>query len=470
MPTFPTYDANQNIQVRQVAPERHLASQPFQDLKQVENTVADIGQKLSYANDVMQETKAKTNVENALVQQELAAQNDPNPDNAELHIKAINDITKDATKGISNQELAGRVGLEINHSAFLSQIKVQDLFKKKQMIANDLKLDQLATTTAFNKSNAVSEAAGQQDEDNFMTTIKNNVNSGLITPERGLGLIKQYKLGVVKNDILKDPATNLADSSVYKAINEGKYKDLDLVETEKAVNMVKAKIKENKEIQINQLTNDRVGVIKSVATGELSWKNPDFIDKVMLKDPTLGESLQNIVKADANGIQYHSHNQQDRTFGELVTRIFNTKTKEELSDYIPSLLQENANRNISKDRLSLLINAAEQRAQSLSTNKESGNEKPSDHQNAIQNAIKSIKDFFSGKKDSTEKSGTVTHDLFKNMSTGASPQDAHKEAMKSFNVREYPWIASLPKEGAIKVDKNGNKVRIYPDGHYEEVK
>jgi len=463
---MPLYESNQNIDARPVAPELHMAGQREKAISGMVDTVQDLTDHLSKVNDVMQETKAKTDIEMALVQKEQAAQLDPNADNVEEHLKGIQDLTKNATKGIDNQELAARVGAEIHQTAFLSGIKIQDMFKKKQMFANDMKLDQLATTTAYNKANAVSEAAGLQDEANFMDTITQNVNSGLISQARAEQLVRSYKLGVVKNDINKDPATNLSDSPLYKDINSNKY-GLDLKETETATNMLKTKIKENKEIDIKNVIQNRIDLIGKIASNEVNWRDADQISKIAQKDMKLGEALNNVFKADSQWPpkEYKSDEEQNQYFSELIKNIFAKDTKEELSNHLTKLLDENASRNISKDRLSILINAASQRAKGLSTTKASGDGFLDQVQRKIGDLTKSISDFFKGKKD-----GGVQKDFHANIKNGMEPDQAKQKAMNDYNVKSFKWVATLPSEGKIMVDKNGNKLRWFPDGHNEVVK
>ena len=242
MPQFPIYDSQSNINPNIQAPERHQVADAFKATNELNSTVQDLTQKWSDRNDVMQETKAKTNAEIAFAQQEQAAIQDPNPENAEMHIKAINDVMGQATKGIDNQEVAGQVGLDIQHLGFLTGIKIQDEFKKKQIFANDQRLDQLSTTTAQSVATAVSPAAGQQDEDNFMATLQSNQSRGLITPERANALVKQYKVSVVTNKILQSNSTNPDD---YKSVTEGA--GLDIKESSEVQKMVAAHIKQVKE-------------------------------------------------------------------------------------------------------------------------------------------------------------------------------------------------------------------------------
>jgi hypothetical protein len=469
MPTFPTYNSDQNIQVQPVAPERHLVEKQFQGINTIEDTLGAISEKWMKAEQAIEYNKAMIGAQDAILKVEQSAVNDPNPDNVESHLKALQDIQDKSTKGMMNPMMSDLVRERLEHSTLLAGIKIDNIFKKKQMFANDQRLDQYASIAAQNKSNAITEASGQQVENDFMGTVQSNVSRGLITPARGEQLVKSYKLGIVKNDSMNDKSTDPGDSQVLKNLNSGKY-DLDVKERNQAENMVRARIKQNKEVEINQVMKYRTDIIKGISNGNDTWKNPDTLNKVMKTDPKLAEAMQAVLSADAKGTPYAPEKAQNQNFADMVDKIFSTKTKEDMSDKFIDALKSNANRNMSTDRLAILISAAEGKTATIPTTKGSNDAKPSQQQNMVESNIDGIKDYFKGAEEKMSKVGQVVGDFFKNLTSGSSPQKAQADAIHSFNVKEYPWISSLPKEGALKIDKNGNKVRIYPDGHYEDVK
>ena len=455
MPSLPQYDSQQNINITS-ATVRNQVDQPFKDQQQMLDTLSNVTQKLSNANDVMQETKAKVTVETALAQQEKAAQSDPNPENVETHLKAIESITKDASKGIDNQEVAGRVNLELQQAGFLSGIKVQDLFIKKHMLANDLSLDALATTASQNKANAVSPAAGQQVEDNFMQTISKNVNTGLITPQRGMDLVKNYKIGVVKTKITQNSSTNPDD---YKGLSDG----LDLKESDIVDKMVKARIKENQETVIKQTLGNRVDTIKKVASGELTWRDADKIQQVAKYDPKLAESLQATFenKIKENKIA-KDKKETDKHYSDLINSVFNSESKEDLQNEVLKLLHESSD----KENTSNLVDAISKRADTLPTKKTSDDAKQSPMQQSVDSSVQSIQEL---SKDDPQKSSALFSSFFKNLAGGGQPDVAKNDAIKTYNLKTYAWIGNLPKDGAVFMDRTtGAKRRLYPDGSAKE--
>ena len=466
MPNFPTYNATGNIDNNPVAPERHTAAHSLDGAKELQQTASDLLTHWEHVQNTMQITKAKADATMAITAQEQAAMADPNPENVGAHLKELQRIKQAAPKGITNKDEAEKFGVEMDQDTYLAGLRIDAIFKKKQLFQNDQKLDQYATTASYQKANAVSEAAGMQVEADYMNTLNENYMRGAITKERADGLMKQFKLGVVKAHISNETATNLNDSQTYKDIRANK-DGLDLQENEKAMNMLKSRIKENKEIDVKNIINGRIDLINKIASGEVTWRNADKISEIGQKDIKMGEALNNVFKADSQwpAKEYKSEDEQNQYFSELVKNIFAKDTKEELSGYLTKLLDENASRNISKDRLSILINAANQRAKNLATTKGSGDGIIDQVQHKIGDVMKSISDFFKGKDD-----GSVQMDFHQNMKDGMEPDPAKQKAMNDYNVKNYKWVSTLPKEGKVMVDKNGNKMRWFPDGHNEDVK
>jgi hypothetical protein len=446
MPQFPIYDSQSNINPNIQAPERHQVADAFKATNELNSTVQDLTQKWSDRNDVMQETKAKTNAEIAFAQQEQAAIQDPNPENAEMHIKAINDVMGQATKGIDNQEVAGQVGLDIQHLGFLTGIKIQDEFKKKQIFANDQRLDQLSTTTAQSVATAVSPAAGQQDEDNFMATLQSNQSRGLITPERANALVKQYKVSVVTNKILQSNSTNPDD---YKSVTEGA--GLDIKESSEVQKMVAAHIKQVKEQDVVNQFNSRVSTIKGIATGEIDWRSADKINEISKKDSKLGDALQMVFDKQSQGQEYQPKSSNDDDYANSVTKLFQSKTKEEISDYLVDALK---NPNMDEDKMAILVNAAEDRAKALPPK---GLKDINPGQVAIDGGFNAVERWNRAHGNNDPQ---VLNDYIKEIHAGKSPVEAYQTAIETRQKKTNPARSQYQMGQIIFNQKTGTSAEV----------
>ena len=434
MANFPVYDSSSNINPNIQAPEKKNSGQGWEDLQNLNKTVMGLTQQWSDRNDVMQETKAKTNAEIAFSQQEQAAHNDPNPDNAEMHLKAINDVVGTATKGIDNKEVAGQVGIDLEHAAFLTQMKIQDTFRNKQIFANDQRLDQLATTTASNVANPISAAAAQEDEDKFMSTVQANASRGLISPERANALVKQYKVGVVKNRISQSTSTNPSD---YKDVDAGA--SLDLQEIAQKDKMVEAHIKEVKESNIASTFDNRLKVLGGVASKQLDWKSADKINQMAAQDPALGSALQMVFDAQVNNKEdYEPSSKEGQKYADSVNKLMTGMTKEQVSEYLPTAIEQ-----ISKlpagemqNRLAVLVNASEDRAKSLPIKDEQ------DIPPEVMKQEGGLQAVLRWNKEHGENDPQTLNDYLKNIHGGDAPSDAYNKAVKNKIVKDHPEVAA----------------------------
>lgn len=477
MLTLPGYTAKQNVQtnpsapLRQEDPLRHDAAQPFQDDQNVLKTLDFVGQKLSDANDVMQYTKAKTNAQMGIAQQEAAAKLDPNPDNADAHIKAVQAITTSSVDGISNQLVAQKASEELKADAFISSIKINSMFKEKQMLANDIQLGSYADTAAQNKSNAVTPALGQQVEHDFLQTIETNYRSGLITEGRAKGLIDDYRIGEVKNDIIKEGATQVGDSQVLAEINkgkDGKYSMLSTDQRTEAARMVRMQVRDNKQISTEQSMSTRIDTIKSIANGDLSWQNTNFISQIAQKDPNLAEALQKNFVENRKGGTYSAQDDKNSDFESLIGDVFKANTKEDINKYLLKALTP----GMSMDRLAIVVNAAEQRGATLPTLDGSTNGQVNPKQEQIDNSVKHIQNYIKTTKP-TDPNVMVT--FFKQLMGGAPPDQAKDMAIKTSVEKEVSgYITQAGAPNAI-VSKNSSTnyiftgpANVYPSRIWDE--
>ncbi len=469
MPTLPVYNAKQNVDANISAPLRNEATQPFQDQQKVVGALENVTQQWSNLNDEMQFTKAKTNAQLAIAQQEQLAHQDPNPDNAQAHIDAIKSVATKSIDGIDNQRVAQKAALEINGDAAVSSIKINSIFLNKKLLSNDLTLENYASVSAQNKSNAITQSQSEQVDNDFTQTINRNYTIGAISEGRAKSLIDNYRMGVVKNDLAKEGALHLDQSQVEAELNKGqsgRYKDLSTDQNTEAKRMVRLQIRDNVEMGVGAKLDNRVDVIKKISSGELTWQNADAITKIAMNDPKLGEAMQAVLDRNLKGKEYKPQEAQNKDFAKLIDNIFSSKTKEEVSNYLVDTLYSGANQNMSKDKLSILVNAAEKKGAGLPTMKGSTNGSTDPAQQQIDNSVKHIQNFVK----ENPKSENVFVDFFKNLFGGSHPAQAKDDAIKTYNLQKYPWMGTVPSGGKIMVDKNGNKAKVFPDGTIQEVK
>jgi hypothetical protein len=189
---------------------------------------------------------------------------------------------------------------------------------------------------------------------------------------------------------------------------------------------------QTEKIKVESRVTDRFDYIGRIADGTLGWEDSDKIIRgIAIKDPALAEAMTKVVNSQG---EYFPEETDNEAYSDLVKNIFTAGSKEEVSNFLIEALNASANKEISKDRLAILVSAAQQRAKSLPTGT---NDEPitlSPTQNEIDAGVKSIVNT----KNKQFSVGNMIDNFFKGITAGKSPQDAHTEAVKSEVNRTNP--------------------------------
>jgi len=450
MPKFPTYDSTSNINI-QTPPERHQAAAPFEDIQNMTNTITKLTQDWSDRNDVMQETKAKNSAEMSLYQQEIAAQNDPNPENAEMHIKAVNKISEDATKGISNQGVAQQTSLDIQHSAFLTSIKIQDMFKGKQILATKESEKQANVVAAQNIANPVSQAAALEDYDKRMSSIRTLRSRGIYgTDEEALAAEKELRMEIIKARVDGNKSTNPDD---YKNISEMPRKEdsagLDIKDSSELRKMVDSHIADNVKSNIENTYQNRVSVLSDIFNKDKGWKSNQQIKELSKGDSVLENSLIAVRDkrlSDPRG-EYEPSSDENIEYSQAAQKALLSKNKDEAGKYLLDAIKE---KGMTEERLSILINAVADRAKKLPT---TGVNDIDPTQATIDAGTKSV-------AMTTKNDPTAMGDYLNAIHQGSSAAEAYKTATDAYKVKRNSSMVQHKIGDVITDNKTGNSGQV----------
>ena len=442
MAQFPTYNSQQEVSIPRVE-ETHDVEERFKPINNMIDTMQAVTKQLSDANDVMQETKAKTAAETSFAQQEQAAKNDPNPDNAEFHIQAINDSVKNLPK-IDNQEVAGRVNMDIQHSAYLSQIKIQDEFTRKKMVENDTNVLSYADTKAKAVADTISPAQAMQDTEDFNDLIKKQQYTGLLSEGGAKAAVKEFQLGVVSHRINNVNSDKPED---YAKVTDGI--PLDLAEQSHVQEMIKNKTEDITKANGVQALNTTVSQLKKVTSGDITWRNQDYIDNLKgnPKTANLGEAMQLVVN---NKDKFLPTEKSDQRYMVDLKKTFATENAQQMSDSVTDIIKGQEGK-MTSDRLATVIEAADNRMKQLDAIG-----KPSPVQAAIDGGLKNIENFF--KRFGTD--GQVTDDYLKATNKGTPPKEAYDTAIQNKIVRDHPESAVHGGTPNKIIDEDGNVFHV----------
>ena len=210
---------------------------------------------------------------------------------------------------------------------------------------------------------------------------------------------------------------------------------------------------QTEKIKLESKISDRFDYIGRIANGTLSWEDsPQVIRGIAIKDPQLAEAMTKVVDSKE---EYFPEEANNEAYQDLVKNVFTAGSKEEVSNFLVEALDATANKEISRDRLAILVSAAQERAKSLPVNE---NDEPvalSPKQNEIDAGVKSI----INTKNKQFSVGDMLTNFFKGIASGQSATAAHSDVVKSEINRTNP-LSIKHKIGDIITNSKGESAEI----------
>jgi len=252
-PSLPTYTSKRNIESKLQAPIRNEVDQAAQANQNLLNTVNQIAQDWSNANDVMQVNKTSAEVSTHIARVKQQALEDQNPDNVEKYLKELNKAEKLSPTQIKNAQVRENVALHFKKDLAIAKIEIEGIFKQKQHFKAYQNLEETVRNMSLEKSNAPKISVRQDIDKKMGQLIEANVVSGVITEAGGRKLLDDYRLGSVDLDIMQDQALEQENSWVYSQLQAGKDGEYaHLTDAERAERLEKTKL----HIRRNRILND----------------------------------------------------------------------------------------------------------------------------------------------------------------------------------------------------------------------
>ena len=296
-------------------------------------------------------------------------------------------------------------------------------------IRNPVELDQAI-------DNAISEAQPYYSRfDENTQKVKNN--------DIAANVIKSATSSLLQDTGSLEEATALLDSA-KDTIAQATYNEIKKVLTNGSNSINTA----TKQAELQNRVATRFGSIGGVADGVFDWSNSsELIRTIARTDSRLAEAMENNIKNGKPTIK----DADNKSFMKIATDMFEAGTPEEVTEFLTTAL--NDTKNISRERLSILVYAGKQRAKEIEKGEGSG--------------------FWNG----LSKLVGGDFEVLVNTITRAKGENATNEQLGKIVVeetskqrkRENPEIHLIAEKGEIQIDAQGNKARVFPDGTYEEI-
>jgi hypothetical protein len=311
--------------------------------------------------------------------------------------------------------------------------------------------DSASLSAAIDKAVATQESFNRfMGYDSETAKVSNGEAASRIAKAAVLSTLKTTGNLTQAQALLDSAKDKLLDDEKYNEIKDEIIKGYDDMQSQAGKIMLENKIAA------------RFDYIGQIANGTLPWENStELIRDVATKDPELAEAMKKVFESKGG---YLAEELGNEGFQSLANDIFKAKDTESISKFLIRALKEN--KNISRDRLAILVDAAKERAKEL----------PLSVKN--QKTTTPKRSFWDSAWDAIMLSNPLTAPfVLINAVSRVKAENAQGEQIiniandeiRKQRVKDNPVISTLPAKGRLLVDRYGNKAIVYPDGSYEEV-
>jgi hypothetical protein len=458
MPSLPVYNQQRNISSGVGAAPRDTATAQASVNNELINAASDITQKWNNAVDTIQATSAVTKFNTAVLDIKTRAENDPDINSYPKYKKELDNARKESLKGFQNKMVEEKVGFSLLNDANVADASIGNTFRTRQIQFGQAELLKGVDALTQRNVNAINAADAQKSEQDLSDMIAANVKAGVINADDGYKLLTKTKAEL---PVLRaNKAINDNPVAAQKLLEENAFGIEDASKRRELINLAKSFQKMDDYEMTKAKFQNRIDVVAKIANGEINFQNSQGVIMGLSEtDNELAESMKTIFNKRG---KYVTEDPNNQGFQDLMYDVFKQKDSEGLGKVLVNIL--GSEKQISRDRLSVLVEAARMRSEYLNTKSGKGGAQP----NFLDSAVSFIKE--SGSSFSV---GNIFMSMMKRITSenvsGEQIMSVATDEVRKQRLIDNPTMASLPKEGTLHVDRFGNKAIVYPDGTYKEV-
>lgn len=456
--------------------------------------LSSLGEKFQQVQDDTQKSKAEVDLYKRFNDINNQAATDPeiwnHPERVDDMLKkAVDESSRGISSGQARQEYQQKASVEMSRRGVATHnlIRSKQLSERKTSLlnANDMRMEEY-----WNAANEGDRAAIKGEITN---SVNDAIRKGVINADAGRQYLKTHldKLseGQVNKDLSIDAKATLSELQKGK---DGIYKDLNPTQRTKAItsaeNMVQKQKKQGKELHMiaqNKAEADLTGryyqgglttddVIKAQVSGRIS---PEFA-KSVIKSIESPEAI--------------NHNTDTIAYMKLVDDMHDPKSDpKELRQRLLDLTAQGKLSNTVANHLytaNMLVNEEGDKtniASSLAQGKIDARQKAIEDDQRQKDALKKQQSWWKSSVDYIKSWGkstgkdqkevaSTTQDLFAKANESKTKPSESLDVVKGIinqkNIQANPrLVKNCPKDGSVCMDAQGNKARVYPDGHHEDI-
>ncbi len=434
-----------------------FSSAVARETQRIGDTISRVAQRFEEARTLAETTRASNIAKRRLEELKLTASTTEDFTNTQQFTDGITKIREDASNTISLPLARQDFQRIYDRDALDAEFTIKNILRKR--IVDDAKAQMLENIELIQNSSINRDAE-------LSDLLSKNVRSGIIGQETAFNLkkktLKNWQEVDIRDAIALDP------DSAKDSLIKGEFGKLSASETSDWQDAADKQKKRN--VEIAQKKRDEKWLVNG---GELisnleKTSVQDIIQMIARDDidPDLGNDLIEW-KTDPETVQYET----DKKIWLEIARD-SVSPEQDLRAFQNRIGKAVANKNIqAEDAANLSV-----QVKSLFDTAIKFKSKPDRFNQAIGAALDFFKtfpqsqgiDLIKNQFDLSRKFlRTIAEKNIKN------PEEVSKVADDVINENiktNFDWIKGLPEKGQIMIDKNGKKVKVFPDGRVEEVK
>lgn len=423
--------------------------------------MAEVGEMFKRANLVAEKTKAQNDLDARLNDIHDRASKDPDTSKEKMqqYDDEIKSSVSDASQLITIPEERSFFNLDAQSKGDIYKNKVGAIFFKKKV--NQAKAD--ADIFFSNKKNDFITTLNPAEKQTAMverdTKIQEMVNAGFLDPDDATTLRFKQTKDWAKSQVEYDIATN---PELAKDLLKGKhYPDIDeedrvqlLSDANSAVNKQRRDAEDG--LEINRISNE-ADYLTRLSTGDLSWMNvADVANDVRAGNVSskFGLAMTDVIKSQGN--YQPDLSAENENYPEFIDNIYKAKDQKELNATLYNILLDH--KNISQEKLGVLINGAMQRTKSLSLHGSQVDPK----QQEVDSAAMAVTNFGRRSKMSNNQIADIYQNYNKDLQAGKTPKEAYQNAIRTNAITIYPDAATMDNPPNLILNENSPIRVIFP--------
>lgn len=429
----------------------------------VGSTISNYGEMFQRANMLAEKTKAQNDLETKLndIHARADADTDISEGRRQEYDNEIKKATEESSKFITIPQERSIFTSEAQSKAQITRNRVNNSFLKKMVADGKENLDIYLNNKKDGFIKAQSFPEKQMAIVERDAKIDEMVKAGMLDPAEATHLREFQRKDWAKSQVEYDIGVN--PTLARDILKDNQYPDITEEQRVDYLDKANTAIRKNNQDAIDEAEFNRINneaeYLGKLSAGDLNWMTASDIAadvRAGRVSERFGLAMTDVIKARG---RYRPQATENANYPEFINNIYKAKDQKQLNDSLLSILHEH--KNMSQEKLAVLINGAMQRAKSLPLHSEAGSQ-IDPKQQEIDSGAMAVTNYGRRSGMSSVEIGNIYQNYNKDILEGKSPKEAFDAATRAHVIAQYPAAATMENPPNLIIDANSPIRVIFP--------